>query len=87
MSDVLFVLLVLILNSLPTFWGVVIAALPFEAELDFIADSSTAVPSALPKTTVLAPELEPGPFGSSANAPTIRSAKPSPFTSPAPLTE
>ncbi len=52
---------------------------------DSMADSSTAVPSALPKTTKEAPE-EP-PLGSSPKAPTMRSARPSPFTSPAALTE
>ena len=50
-----------------------------------ISDSSTAVPSVLPNTTKLAPETLP--FGSSPWAPTIRSSNPSPFTSPAALTE
>ena len=50
-----------------------------------IAESSTAVPVSLPKTTKLAPEEDP--FGSSSGAPMIKSSKPSPFTSPALLTE
>ena len=58
---------------------------PSELELDSIADNSTAVPSALPNTTVLAPDLLP--FGLSSLAPIIRSDRPSPFTSPASLTE
>ena len=49
------------------------------------ADSSTAVLLLLPNTTKLAPEEIP--FGSSKGAPTIRSSRPSPFTSPALLTE
>jgi hypothetical protein len=49
------------------------------------SESSTVVVVALPKTTKEAPESVP--FGSSLLAPMIRSARPSPLTSPAPLTE
>src|SRR3990167_9487557 len=49
------------------------------------SDSSTAMLSVLPNTTKLAPELPP--FGSSWKAPMIRSSNPSPFTSPAELTD
>ena len=59
---------------------------PLPSELPKTSDSSTAVPSVLPNTTKLAPALM-LPFGSSPLAPTIRSSNPSPFTSPAELTE
>src|SRR3989338_7453431 len=50
-----------------------------------MADSSTLLPSVLPKTTKLAPEADP--LGSSRGPPTIRSSSPPPFTPPAELTE
>ena len=58
---------------------------PPALSLPSIAESSTAVPSVLPKTTKLAPEASP--LGSSKGAPIIKSASPSPFTSPALLTD